>query len=83
MFWVSLLTIFSNFTCILLCCAILILSCTQEHFHLAEGISLESANIIFDKAVRKVLKESNMPALSLLPYTTRRYYIIRCNICYI
>jgi hypothetical protein len=29
---------------------ILILSCTQEHFCLAEGVSLETANIVFDKA---------------------------------
>jgi hypothetical protein len=49
MFWVSLLAIFSNFTCILLCCTILILSCTQEHFHLVEDVCLESANIALDK----------------------------------
>jgi hypothetical protein len=49
MFWVSLLAIFSNFTCFLLCCAILILSCTHEHFHLAEGVSLEMTNIAFDR----------------------------------
>jgi hypothetical protein len=29
--------------------AILILSCMQEHFHLAECINLENANIVFDK----------------------------------
>jgi hypothetical protein len=58
MFWVSLQATFSNFTCILLCCAILLLSCTQEHFRLAEGISLESANNFFDKAVKKVIKDA-------------------------
>jgi hypothetical protein len=57
MFWMSLLAIFSNFTCFLLCCAILILSCMQEHFHLAEGVSIKAANIFFNKAVRKVIKE--------------------------
>jgi hypothetical protein len=50
MFWVSLLAIFSNFTCFLLCCIILILFCMQEHFRLAEVVSLEVANIVFDKA---------------------------------
>jgi hypothetical protein len=45
------------FTCILLYCAILILSFTQEYFCLVEGISLETANIIFDKAAWKVIKD--------------------------
>jgi hypothetical protein len=27
----------------------LLLSCTQEHFCLEEGVSLESANIVFNK----------------------------------
>jgi hypothetical protein len=58
MFWVSLLATFSNFTCFLLCCAILILSCLQEHFCLAEDVSIEMANIVFDKAVRKVIKDA-------------------------
>jgi hypothetical protein len=42
----------------MLCCAILILSCMQEHFHLAEDVSLESTNIAFDKAVQKVIKDA-------------------------
>jgi uncharacterized membrane protein len=46
---VSLLAMFSNFTYFLLCCTILILSSTQEYFRLAEGVSLETANIVFDK----------------------------------
>jgi hypothetical protein len=50
MFWVSLLAIFLNITYFLFYCAILILSYTQEHFHLAEGVSMETANIVFDKA---------------------------------
>jgi hypothetical protein len=58
MFWVSLLAIFSNFTCFLLSCAILILSYTQEHFCLAEGVSLEMANIVFDEVARKVIKDA-------------------------
>jgi hypothetical protein len=58
MFWVSLLAIFSNFTCFLLCCTILILCCTQEHFCLVEGISMEMANIVFNKAARKVIKDA-------------------------
>jgi hypothetical protein len=57
-FWASLLAIFSNFTCFLLCCTILILSYTQEHFHLAEGVNLETANIVFDKAAQKVIKDT-------------------------
>jgi hypothetical protein len=57
MFWVSLLATFSKFNCFLHCCAILILFCTQEHFHLVEGISIEMANIVFDKAVQKVIKD--------------------------
>jgi hypothetical protein len=82
LFWVSLLAIFLDFTCFLLCCATLILSWTQEHFCFAEGVSLEVANIVINKAARKVIKDaSNMPALSLLPYTTLRYFIIHCNIC--
>jgi hypothetical protein len=82
LFWVSLLAIFSDFTYFLLCCATLILSCTHEHFHLAEGVSLEVANIVFDKAVQKVIKDTvKHHALSLLPYTTLRYCTIRYNIC--
>jgi hypothetical protein len=57
MFWVSLLDIFSNFICFLLCCAILILSCTKEYFRLAEGVSLETANIVFDKTAQKLIKD--------------------------
>jgi hypothetical protein len=38
---------FSDFTRFLLCCTILILSCTQEYFRLAEGITLEVTNIVF------------------------------------
>jgi hypothetical protein len=58
MFWVSLLSIFSNFSYFLVCCTILILSYTQEHFHLAEGVSLESANIVFNKVAWKVLQDA-------------------------
>jgi hypothetical protein len=58
MFWVSVLAISSNFTCFLLCCTILILSYTSEHFCLAEGVSLEKANIVFDKAAQKVIKDA-------------------------
>jgi hypothetical protein len=48
MFWVSVLGIFSSFTYFFLCYTILILSCTHEY--LAEGVSLETANIVLDKA---------------------------------
>jgi hypothetical protein len=30
----------------------------QEHFRLAESVSLESANIVFDKAAQKVIKDA-------------------------
>ncbi len=30
----------------------------QEHFCLAEGVSLEAANIVFNKAARKVIKDA-------------------------
>jgi hypothetical protein len=30
----------------------------REHFHLAEGISKEMANIVFNKAARKVIKDA-------------------------
>jgi hypothetical protein len=30
----------------------------QEYFRLVEGVSLETANIIFDKAVQKVIKDA-------------------------
>jgi hypothetical protein len=56
LFWVSLLAIFSYFTCFLLCYATLILSCTQEHFCFVEGVSSKAANIVFDKAAQKVIK---------------------------
>jgi hypothetical protein len=49
---------FSKFTSFLLCCAILILSCTYDHFRLAEGVSKKMANIVFDKAARKVIKDA-------------------------
>jgi hypothetical protein len=42
----------------LLCYAILILSCTHEHFRLAEGVSEEMANIVFNKAARKVIEDT-------------------------
>jgi hypothetical protein len=58
MFWVSLLAIFLNLTSFLLCCTNLILSFTKEHFRLVECISLEMANIAFDKAVRKVINDA-------------------------
>jgi hypothetical protein len=34
------------------------LSFTEEHFCLTEGVSLEMANIVFDKAARKVIKDT-------------------------
>jgi hypothetical protein len=46
----GLLAIFSNFTCILLYCAISGWG--------GEGVSLETANIVFNKAVRKVIKDT-------------------------
>jgi hypothetical protein len=58
MFSVSLLAIFLYFTCFLLCCVILILSCTLEYFCWAEGVSIEMANIVFDKVARKVIKDT-------------------------
>jgi hypothetical protein len=30
----------------------------REHFHLAEGISKEMANIVFNKVARKVIKDA-------------------------
>jgi hypothetical protein len=30
----------------------------QEHFRVTEGISLEAANIVFDKAAQKVIKNT-------------------------
>jgi hypothetical protein len=47
-----------KFICFLLCCTILILSYTNEHFHLVEGVSLEAANNVFDKLARKVIKDT-------------------------
>jgi hypothetical protein len=29
----------------------------QEHFHLAEGVSFDAANIVFDKVAQKVIKD--------------------------
>jgi hypothetical protein len=57
LFYVSLLAIFLDFTYFLLCCATLILSCKLKHFHLAEGVSSEAANIVFDKVAQKVIKD--------------------------
>jgi hypothetical protein len=58
MFWVSLLAIFSKFTGFLLCCAILIPSCMQDHFDLAESVSMEMANIVFNKVAQKMIKDA-------------------------
>jgi hypothetical protein len=70
---VSLLATFLNFTCFLLCCTILILSCMQDHFRLAESISIDMANIVFDKVAQKVIKDAIKHArLISTPYTTRR-----------
>jgi hypothetical protein len=71
MFWVSLLVTFSNFNCFLLCCVILILSYTHEHFHLAEGVSVEISNIVFDKATQKVINDA---AKHACPVSTALYY---------
>jgi hypothetical protein len=83
MLWVSLLAIFSYFTCFLLCCAILILSCTQEHFCLVEGVTLEAANIVFDTVAQKVIKDTVKHAclVSTDLYYTEVYCTIRYNIC--
>jgi hypothetical protein len=85
MFCVSLLAIFLDFTCFLLCCTNLILSCTHEHFCLVEDITLEAANIVFNKAVRKVIKDTVKHACLVFTnlYYTEMYCTIRCNICYI
>jgi hypothetical protein len=77
MFWVNLLAIFSYFTYFLLCCIILIFSCTQEYFCLAEGVSLDAANIISDKAVQKVIKDAIKHAH--LVSTTLNYTEILCH----
>jgi hypothetical protein len=45
-----------NFNCFLFCCVILILSFTQEHFCLAEGVSKDMTDIVFNKATCKVIK---------------------------
>jgi hypothetical protein len=58
MFWVSLPATFSNFNCFLFCCTILILSYMQEQFRLAEGISGEMSNIVFNKSMHKVIKNT-------------------------
>jgi hypothetical protein len=49
---------FSNFTSFLLCYTILILSYTQNHFCLAKGVSIEMANIVYDKVAQKVIKDA-------------------------
>jgi hypothetical protein len=38
MFWMILLTTFLNFSCFLLYCAILVLSCTPKHFCLVDCV---------------------------------------------
>jgi hypothetical protein len=55
----------------LLCYSILILSCTQEYFRLAEGVSIEMANIVFIKAAQKVIKDTIKHAR---PVSTVLYY---------
>jgi hypothetical protein len=57
MFWMSLLATFLNFNCFLLCCEISILSCMHEYFCLVEGVSEETANIVFNKIACKVIKD--------------------------
>jgi hypothetical protein len=42
-----------------------------RHFRLAKGVSLESANIVFDKAVQKVIKDTVKHALLV---STALYY---------
>jgi hypothetical protein len=58
MFCVSLLAIFFNLTCFLICCIILILSYTHDHFHLVEDVSLEMVNIVIDKVTQKMIKDA-------------------------
>jgi hypothetical protein len=80
MYSVSLLATFSNFNYFLLCYPNLILSCTHEHFHLAEGVSIEVANIFFDKAARKVIKvrhQTHLPCLyRLVLFTGAETFVV-------
>jgi hypothetical protein len=47
-----------NFNYFLLYWAILILSSTQQHFRLAGDVSEDVANIVFNKAALKVIKDA-------------------------
>jgi hypothetical protein len=55
----------------------------QEHFQLVKGITLEAANIVFDKAARKVIKDAvkHTRLVSTALYYIEVYYTIHCNIC--
>jgi hypothetical protein len=45
----------------------------QDHFRLAESISMDMPNIVFDKVAQKVIKDAIKHAcLISTPYTTRR-----------
>jgi hypothetical protein len=48
----------------------------QECFHLAEGVSLEAANNVFDKAAQKVIKDAIKQAhlVSTAPYYSEVLY---------
>jgi hypothetical protein len=51
----------------------------QEYFHLAEDISIEMANIVFDKAVQKVIKshQTHPPHLyRLVLLTTAEIFVV-------
>jgi hypothetical protein len=79
---VSLLATFSNFNCFLLCCVILTISCTQEHFHLAEGVNLEMANIVFNKATWKVIKDTIKHARLVLLVSAEAFIVINDKLLY-
>jgi hypothetical protein len=51
----------------------------QEHFYLAEGVSLDAANIVFDKAAQKVIKDAIKHARlvsTALYYTELLYHLL-------
>jgi hypothetical protein len=53
----------------------------QEHYRLADGVSEEEANLIFNNAARKLIKDAFKHAncISVAPYYTQVNLLLFCT----
>jgi hypothetical protein len=63
----------------------LIVFCNQEYYHLANGISMDDTNLIFNNAAQKVIKEAFKHAhfISIASYYTQVNLLPVFNNCFV